>query len=95
MDNGFYITLNIKTATGFEKYARFFIGDDEAAAQAIFKRLRGEEETDEKNLLQLDFMEIRDELPVNVKMLRCTLDQMTENFRIITKEIFKRYNLKI
>ncbi|PZR22664.1 MAG: hypothetical protein DI535_25610 [Citrobacter freundii] len=93
METGFYITLNIKTATGFEKYAKFFIGEDRASALTIFNSLKGESEADEKNFLQLDFMEIKDKLPLNVKMLSCTLDEMTENFRIITKEIFKRFNL--
>lgn len=95
MGTGFYIVLNIKTATGFEKYGKFFIGEDATTANTIFKSLKGSEEPNEKNLLQIDLMEIRNQLPLNVKLLSCTLDEMTENFRIITKEIFKRYNLQI
>lgn len=95
METGFYITLNIKTATGFEQYAKFFIGEDAAISQSIFKSLKGESQADEKNFLQLDFIEMKDKLPLNVKMLSCTLDEMTENFRTITKEIFKRLNLQV
>jgi len=95
MRAGFYIVLNIKTATGFEKYGKFFIGEDAAISDAIFKSLSGSEEPSEKNLLQIDLIEIKHDLPVNVKLLSCTLDEMTENFRIITKEIFKRFNLQI
>lgn len=95
METGFYIILNIKTATGFEKYGKFFIGHDPAVAQAIFKSLKGMEDAEERNLLQLDFMEMKDSLPLNVKMLSCTLDEMAENFRIITKETFKRFNLQV
>jgi len=94
MKTGFYIVLNIKTGTGFEKYGKFFIGDDSTVANNIFKSLKGLEEPSDKNFLQIDLMETRDDLPVNVKLLSCTLDEMTENFRIITKEIFKRYNLQ-
>lgn len=95
METGFYITLNIKTTTGFEKYAKFFIGEDRTSALSIFNTLKGESEADERNFLQLDFIEMKDKLPLNVKMLSCTLDEMTENFRIITKEIFKRFNLQV
>lgn len=95
MGTGFYIILNIKTATGFEKYGKFFIGEDATIANAIFKTLHGSEEPNERNLLQIDLMEIRHDLPVNVKLLSCTLDEMTDNFRIITKEIFKRFNLQV
>ncbi|RYG54468.1 MAG: hypothetical protein EOO01_01480 [Chitinophagaceae bacterium] len=94
METGFYIILNIKTGTGFEKYGKFFIGEDAAIANNIFNSLKGQEEADDNNLLQIDFMEMKDNLPQNVRLLSCTLDEMTENFRIITKEIFKRFNLK-
>ena len=93
METGFYITLNVKTATGFEKYGKFFIGKDPAVAQSIFKSLKGMGEPNDINFLQLDFTEVKDGLPLNMNTLNCTLDEMTENFRIITKEIFKRFNL--
>jgi hypothetical protein len=95
METGFFIVLNIKTGTGFEKYAKFFIGEDATIAKNIFKSLKGMEEADEKNFLQLDFIEKKDNLPVDVKLRSCTLDEMTENFRIITKAIFKRFNLQM
>lgn len=95
METGFYIELNIRTGSGFEKYGNFFIGEDPVIANAIFQRLKGQEETNEKNFLQIDFIEKKDNLPVNVKLRSCTLDEMTENFRIITKETFKRFNLQM
>lgn len=94
MERGFYITLNIKKGAEFEKYGKFFVGEDEETALGIFKKMKGVEEADDKNFLQLDFMEMKDTLPLNIKLLSCTLDEMTENFRTITKEIFKRFNLK-
>ena len=95
METGFYIVLNIRTATGFEEYGNFFIGEDPVSANNIFKSLKGLEEMNEKNFLQIDFIEKKDNLPINVKLRSCTLDEMTENFRIITKEIFKRFNLQM
>ena len=95
MDTGFFIELNIKTGTGFEKYGKFFIGEDATIANNIFKNLKGLEEANDKNFLQIDFIEKKDNLPVNVRLRSCTLDEMTENFRIITKEIFKRFNLQM
>ncbi|MET0466526.1 MAG: hypothetical protein ABW007_25435 [Chitinophagaceae bacterium] len=93
MERGFYITLNIKTGSDFEKYGKFFVGDDEETALGIFKKMKGTAEADDVNFLQIDFMEMKDTLPLNIKTLNCTLDEMTDNFRTITKEIFKRFNL--
>ncbi|MCG2617998.1 hypothetical protein LZZ85_27090 [Terrimonas sp. NA20] len=95
MERGFYITLNIKTGSGFEKYGKFFVGEDEDTSLAIFRKMKGTEDADDKNFLQVDFVEMKETLPLNIKMLSCTLDEMTENFRTITKEIFKRFNLKM
>lgn len=94
MKTGFCIVLNIKTSSGFEPFGKFFLGEDAGAAATLFTHLKGSEEADETDMLQLDFMEMKDELPVNVRMLHCTLDEMTENCKLITKETFKRMNLK-
>jgi len=89
----FYIKCTLKTINGFECFGKFYIGNDREFAESIFKKLKGNEEVDENNILQLDFIESRQNLPVNLKMLHCSLDEMTENSRMITKEMFKYYNL--
>jgi hypothetical protein len=93
MTTQFYIVLNIKTPKGPESFARFFIGNNRMRAYDLFSQMKGSE-VDEKNVLYLDFMETVNDLPVNLKMITCTLGQIAENCKLITKEVFKLSNLE-
>ena len=94
METQFYITLTLKTVKGFESFAKFFIGNDRKRAFEIFRLLRGTHDVSEKNVLYVDFIETQNGLPVNLDVITCTLNELAENCRIITKEIFKSENLK-
>ena len=94
METQFYITLTLKTPKGLESFAKFFIGNDRHRAFAIFKQLKGMHDVSEKNILFIDFLETREGLPVNLDVITCTLNQLAENCRIITKELFKSENLE-
>jgi len=56
--------------------------------------LRGNEKVSETDILHLDFMEIKKNLPANIKMINCTLAELTENCKVITREVFKFFNLE-
>jgi len=90
----FYIKCTLKTIHGYECFGQFYIGNDLEFAESVFRKLKGNEEVSENNILQLDFIESKQNLPVNLKMIRCNLDEMSENSRLITKEMFKYYNLQ-
>lgn len=94
MEISFTIQLNIKVTGGFESYGKFCLGSDARFAEALFKKLKGREQVDEKNMLTLDFIQTANGLPINVKMISCNLEEMTENCRIITMELFKHLNLQ-
>lgn len=94
METKFYILLSMKTPTGPESFAQFFVGNNRAATQAIFRKLKGTPDIDEKSVLYLDFMETNDSLPMNLELISCTLEQLAENCKLITKEIFKLKNLE-
>jgi len=94
METQFFITLTVKAPRGLESFAKFFIGNDRDRAFAIFKLLKGMRNVSEKNVLYIDFMETKKGLPVNLDVMTCTLNQLAENCRIITKEIFKLENLE-
>jgi hypothetical protein len=89
----FYIVLNTKTSDGVEVISKFFVGNDRRAANKIFKALKGTDIND-KTILSLELMETVNGLPVNIKMISCTLEEIAENCRIITKEVFKLLNMK-
>ena len=79
----------MKTVKGPETFAKFFIGNNREWAYSLFHKLKGLEDAHENNILSLDFMETVNTLPLNLKLKSCTLEQMVENCKIITKELFK------
>jgi len=91
METTFYILLHLKTMDGHENFGKFFMGTDKIIADSIFRQLKGNSDVTDQCGLHLEFMEMRDNLPYNIKMLSCTLDQLAENCKIITKETFKRF----
>jgi len=94
MRSTFYVDLNMKTADNFENYGRFFIGNDPDFAYNLFDGLKGSEVIGEEDVLHIDLVEIQEGLPVNIRMIKCTLEELTANCRIISKEIFKLLNLE-
>lgn len=89
----FYITINIKTTQGYECIGKFQVGDNRRSATNIFRQLKGGQSVDETSLIQFDLMESSNGLPVNVQMISCSLEDVAENCRIITKELFRLINI--
>ena len=94
METQFYITLTLKTPRGLESFSKFFIGNDKERAFDIFQQLKGTHDVSEKNVLYVDFVETKNGLPVNLAVITCTLNELAENCRTITKELFKSENLE-
>lgn len=94
METQFYITLTLKTVKGLESFGKFYIGNDRERAFEIFHKLKGSTDVTDNNLLYIDFMETIEELPLNLKVISCTLNQLADNCRTITKELFKLENLE-
>ena len=90
----FFVVINMRTSQGFECIGKFFVGDSEKAAIGIFRKLKGRGTVDERSPLQLDLMESRNGLPVNINMISCSLDELGENCRIITRELFRLINIE-
>ncbi|MDB4919679.1 hypothetical protein [Mucilaginibacter sp.] len=94
MKTTYYISLNIKTPGGFETYGSFCLGNEREKAAAIFNQLKGSDDFSEKSILHMDFTEMRDGIPLPVKILHCTIDDIAVNARIITRDIFKNRSLE-
>ncbi|HQV56284.1 MAG TPA: hypothetical protein PLX17_12240 [Chitinophagaceae bacterium] len=90
----YYILINIKTANGFESIGKFFIGNNSEAADALFYQLQGSSDVDENTMLSMELMETVRELPQNIRIISCSLEQLAFNCRIITKDTFKNINLE-
>jgi len=92
-EHDFYIALSIKTAGGFESYGKFFLGNNRGAAENIFAKLIGSQKVTSKSILTLELVETRRNLPLDIQVISCTLEELTKNIRVITKEMFKLLNL--
>ncbi len=94
MNSRYYILLSLKTPTGFDTYGQYFLGDHRQIAEELFNQLEGSRENVHGALLHIDMMETVDELPVKIKTIGCTLDQLAHNTKLIAREIFKLKNLE-
>jgi hypothetical protein len=94
MEAAFYVLLHLRTSEGFENFGRFEMGCDRNYAYSLFGQLEGKTHVTEKDSLIMELMETRAGLPLNLKIIGCTLDQLAANCRLLTKEIFIMMNLK-
>lgn len=93
-ENTFYVLVSIKTVDGFESFGKFNLGNNKKAAAEVFRQLKGNPIVDEKAVLTIDLVETVNELPVNLNILGCTLEELAYNCKVIVKETFKICNLK-
>jgi hypothetical protein len=92
--NTFYVLVSIRTGDGFESFGKFNLGNSRKTAAAVFRQLKGHPHVDRKTMLTMELMETVNQLPVNLHILACTLEELAYNCKIIAKETFKFYNLK-
>jgi hypothetical protein len=93
METFFQISLYIKTPSGFETYGKFDLGSDKDQAAAIVAQLKGTDDISEHSVLYMDFTEVRNGIPLPVRIMHCTLDDVVYNVRIITRDVFKNLSL--
>lgn len=92
MKKQFYILLSLKTTTGFSVYGQYFFGDERKAAEDLFAHLKGSQSL--HGPLHIDLMEKVDELPVRIRTICCTLEEMGFNCQLIAKELFRLITLE-
>lgn len=95
MAREYRIALHGKTTSGFEKYAEFFIGNDPVAARQLFSRLKGSNDQLDSGVLLMELREMCRELPLDIQFKSCALDELAENCRIITRQIFALNNFSL
>ena len=84
----------MKTPRGVESFGRFDIGNKEEWARHLFQKLKGSGNEIEDCILQMDLMETQNNLPINIRVIGCSLEEMTENCKVIVKEVFKIVSLE-
>jgi len=94
METVFCISINIRSGTGYELLGKFMLGCNRQFAIAVFKQLKGNVSIINDEPIQLDFIESRNGLPVHLEVMSCSLNQLAENTRLITKEKFMLLNME-
>jgi hypothetical protein len=93
MNEVFYITADMKGCQGYIEYCRFILGTGIEAAQDIFEQLLGLPDTGSEGMLRLSLVQ-PGSAPYEVLATKyCTLNELGNNCRLITRELFKYYNL--
>lgn len=95
MKRTFYIMLSMKSLGRYECFGEFFLGNNRLRAEAVFSQLKGRNESNKQAVLNLDLVEIKGELPVTVKTIYCTLDDLANNTKLITRELFRSKTLAL
>jgi len=94
METQFYILLSLKTPQGFTDYGQYFLGNDREAVYGLFAQLKGSPNLTAYCLLHIDLVETVNELPVKIKTICCTLNELGANCKLIAREIFRLKNLE-
>lgn len=92
METQFYILLSVNTPQGFVNYGQYFFGNGREAAYELFNSLKGRQDT--KAPLHIDLMETVGDLPVKIKTICCTLEELGCNSKLIAREVFRLKNLE-
>jgi len=94
MKTHFYILLSLKTPGGFETYGQYLFGDEWQGAYDLFGQLKGSDQVPDHAIFHIDLMETIAGLPVKIKTISCTLDELGWNTRLIAREIFRLKDLE-
>jgi hypothetical protein len=94
METTFYILLSLKTLRGYDIYGQYFLGEHRESANDLFAQFKGSKDIDDPLLLHIDLMETDNEFPLKISTICCTLDELSYNVKLISREIFRVKNLK-
>ncbi|MGC4038611.1 MAG: hypothetical protein QM764_21790 [Chitinophagaceae bacterium] len=89
MNTTYCIKLSLRCGDEVECIAKFNLGNDKQFAKDLFGRLKGSHDVQENDPLQMEFIETKNELPLSMQIISCTLADLGENAKMITREVFK------
>ena len=82
------IAIHLKTLRGFETFGEFFLGTSGVEAQDFFRTLKGTPIQVQEGILIMELTCLVRGLPVDIQMLSCSLEELGENCKMITKYLF-------
>ncbi len=76
-----------------ETYGHFHIGNHTQFALDLFDAMEGSNEIAPESVMTIDLIKRIDNIPYPLALKHCTLSQLGENVKRLTKELFKHLNL--
>ena len=95
MESTFSIVLNLRTAKGFARFGQIELGTDRASVEMVYKTLEGKEPEGDEGFLHVDLVETRNGLPVSLRVLVCTAEELGRNVGAISRLVFRWKNLDV
>lgn len=92
MERKYEVLLTMRVQDEWRELGRFYLGEDLEQVKATFGRLKGQPSN--YGWIQIELREICGRTWVRHSRISCTLDELSENCRLITKDAFKRFNLE-
>lgn len=92
MASGYVVSFSMKTPYGNQNFATFFIGYHQGMAESIFNKLKSNDPDSPRSILQMDFLSMTKEKTECLATLYCTIDDISSNSRIITRELYKEWS---
>ncbi|MES2456334.1 MAG: hypothetical protein V4594_12370 [Bacteroidota bacterium] len=84
----------MKTLRGVETYGCFSLGNDEQFAAALYHSLLGDEAVLPDSVITIDLVKRENGFLFPLGLRHCNYEQLADNVKIITKELFKHLNLQ-
>ena len=85
----YQLNIRLHTPNGDELAATFFLGNSSGKADALFHQLHGRRNIEHDAFIYFELTEVVDQLPVNLKIISCDLEEAGLNMKLILKELFK------
>ncbi|MES1218505.1 MAG: hypothetical protein ABUT20_23565 [Bacteroidota bacterium] len=89
MNKRYAIRITMRCEQDTDCIATFNLGRNGTFAYDLFRKLSGNAQVTEKDPLQMEFIEMKTELPLIADIISCTLAEIGENSKLITRELFK------
>ena len=94
METKFEISLNMKTHKGIETYGSFKVGNNEQFAKTLYQGLDSDDKISKGSVITIDLIKIENGIPFPLELRHCNYDQLADNIKRITKEMFIHLNLE-
>lgn len=90
MSQEYRIAIHLKTLRGFETIGEFLLDTSRTDVYRLFRSLKGNVIQVQEGILVMELTSIVRGLPMDIQMLSCSLDELGENCKLITKFLFSQ-----